>query len=225
MNTNTSKWLAFLLLITFVFLLPTSHNILMGWTKEHPYFMGFCKFAILAFLGELMGLRISSGEWKRPNGIGLRIVSWGLMGMMIAFVLPLSGSAILIFKQQGILSVSENSLLYQYFQALLASVVFNIIPGPMVIIYHKLAESYIELSGGKVLALRRVHFADAIRNIDWVYLIRSILLKINLILFIPINTIVFLLPQDQRVLIAAYSSILLGIVLGYHKAHNIRKTI
>ncbi|HMM16114.1 MAG TPA: hypothetical protein PKC47_01060, partial [Petrimonas sp.] len=130
----------------------------------------------------------------------------------------LSALGILVLKQQGLISLPEKTFLFQLVQAFTASMVFNLLPGPMVIIYHKFTDTYIQICEGKVSQLKEVKFSQVIKRIDWVELFQFVIL--NLILFIPINTVVFLVPQDQRVLLAAYSSILLGMVLGYHKVNS-----
>jgi len=212
LSRNSIKWGVVFIGITLAFIFKPSHDFLMDLTKNHPYVMGYLKFSILAFLGELLGIRISSGNWNKPKGMMLRIFAWGLMGMAIAFVLPMSYMSAEIFLSSG------QQIDQQFARAFIASVVFNLLPGPMVIIYHKMAETWIDLGGGNTSAMKKVGFSDVIRNVDWDNLIKNILLKVNLILFIPINTVVFLLPIDLRVLMAAYSSILLGAVLGYRKA-------
>ncbi len=217
MSKNSIKWTCFFIAITFVFVFPRTHDFLTEWTKLYPYRMGFLKFSMLAFLGELLGIRISNGEWIRPKGIIMRILAWGIMGIAIAFVLPLSYSSNDLFIKQSIFSVTENSLFFQLIQAFIASVVFNILLGPIVIIYHKLAETYIELCEGRIAKLKQIRLSQVIKNVDWVNLVQFVILKVNLIIFIPINTIVFLLPETQRVLLAAYASIILGAVLGYKK--------
>ncbi|HMM16115.1 MAG TPA: hypothetical protein PKC47_01065, partial [Petrimonas sp.] len=73
MSKNSIKWGASFIFISFIFVFPESQHVLMGWTEVHPYIMGGLKFSVLAFLGELMSIRISNGEWKRPKGILLRI--------------------------------------------------------------------------------------------------------------------------------------------------------
>jgi len=215
LSKSSFKWMCVFAGITFAFVFQPSHDVLMEWTKNHPYIMGFLKFSILAFLGELLGIRISCGNWNKPKGIVLRIFAWGSMGMAVAFVLPMSYMSAEIFLSAG------QQIDQQLARAFIASVVFNLLPGPMVIIYHKMAESWIDLGEGNASALKKVGFSAVIRNVGWENLIKNILLKVNLILFIPINTIVFLLPMDLRVLMAAYSSILLGVVLGYRKAKQI----
>ncbi len=220
MKKNSVKWAAAFSCITFAFMFPASHHFLIRLTETHPYCMGFIKFSTLAFLGQLMGIRITHGDWMRPNGLILRILSWGLLGMAIVFVLPLAYQGVTVLQQQGLLLNSDNILIDQFIKAFAASIIFNLLPGPIVIIYHRLTESFIELCDGNAINLKYVSFSNAITNVDWVNLIQFVILKVNLILFIPINTIIFLLPPDQRVLLAAYSSILLGIVLGYYNARK-----
>ena len=47
--------------------------------------MSFVKFAILATLGEMLGLRISTGVYHNKTfGIIPRMVIWGVLGVLLA---------------------------------------------------------------------------------------------------------------------------------------------
>lgn len=54
-------------------------------TAGHPFFMGFCKFALLATLGECLALRLTKGVYVTA-GFGLipRAVVWGCLGVAIS---------------------------------------------------------------------------------------------------------------------------------------------
>ena len=51
-------------------------------TAGHPFFMGFCKFALLATLGECLALRLTKGVYMTA-GFGLipRALVWGCLGV------------------------------------------------------------------------------------------------------------------------------------------------
>ena len=63
-------------------------DALYDWYKSfnaaHGMIMSFVKFGVLATLGEILGLRISSGVYNRKGfGVLPRAVVWGLLGMGI----------------------------------------------------------------------------------------------------------------------------------------------
>ena len=68
-----------------------------GFYESFPFISSFIKFAILATIGELIGLRIRTGSYTR-SGFGTvpRAVVWGFLGMTIqaAFVIFASGSTL-----------------------------------------------------------------------------------------------------------------------------------
>ena len=71
-----------------------SPNLYAGYQSfnaEHGMVMSFLKFAVLSTLGELLGLRISTGQYLRKGfGVLPRAVVWGVLGMGInlAFIAP-----------------------------------------------------------------------------------------------------------------------------------------
>lgn len=227
MSKNCIIWLILFICLTTLLIVPSSRQTILAVTKLHPYIMGFMKFAIFGFLGELLGGRILNGKWEKIKGTGLRIVAWGFFGVIIAFVLPLSFSGARILLDQFVLPFEKNVFLNHLVQAFLASMVLNMLPGPMAIIYHKIAETYIELGHGRFGKMIKIRFSHAIRKIDWENQMGFVILKICLIIFIPLHTITFMLPSNYRVLLAAYSTILLGAVLGYSKQKigNLKKIL
>lgn len=54
-----------------------------------------------------------------------------------------------------------------------------------------------------------------IGKIDWTVFVTFNWLKVGICFWIPVHTIVFLLPENIRVVVAAFSSIALGIILSF----------
>ena len=84
------------ILIIFVpfFLSPSLYEAYKSFNAEHGMVMSFFKFAVLSTLGELLGLRISSGAYFRAGfGILPRAFVWGVLGMGInmAFIVFSTG--------------------------------------------------------------------------------------------------------------------------------------
>lgn len=78
----------FLLVATAIFLPFFISDDAYEWYKTfnatHGMVMSFLKFAILSTMGEMIGLRISTGVYiNRTFGIIPRMVVWGLLGMGI----------------------------------------------------------------------------------------------------------------------------------------------
>ena len=75
-----------------------SESFYNGYTEyngSHPYIMAFFKFAILATLGEVIGLRIKKGIYNEPGfGILPRAIIWGFLGMWIAVAMKTFSSGV-----------------------------------------------------------------------------------------------------------------------------------
>ena len=71
-------------------------------TAGHPFFMGFCKFALLATLGECLALRLTKGVYMTA-GFGLipRAVVWGCLGVAIsaAFMIFSAGAPVILHDE------------------------------------------------------------------------------------------------------------------------------
>jgi len=63
----------------------------------------------------------------------------------------------------------------------------------------------------------QISLSRLIATIDWDNLIGFVVVKTIPFFWIPAHTIVFMLPGEYRVLVAAYLSIALGIILSYSK--------
>ena len=67
--------------------------MLSPWTSEtfnflsrhYPYYIGFLKFAILATIGEVLAGRIKAQRYTCPTYLWVRIVIWGIVGILIVF--------------------------------------------------------------------------------------------------------------------------------------------
>lgn len=78
----------FFLFVIALFLPFFISDTIYEWYKSfnaiHGMVMSFVKFAILATLGEMLGLRISTGVYHNKTfGIIPRMVIWGVLGMGI----------------------------------------------------------------------------------------------------------------------------------------------
>ena len=78
----------FALAIVAIFLPFVLCSPLYEWYKEfnatHGMMMSFFKFGILSTMGEMLGCRISTGNYVTPTfGILPRMIVWGLLGMGI----------------------------------------------------------------------------------------------------------------------------------------------
>ena len=79
------------------FIFDSVYDMYNQLTAEHGMIMSFFKFAILATVGEMIGLRIQKGVYNEPGfGVLPRMIVWGILGMGISM-------AMVIFKGQMLL--------------------------------------------------------------------------------------------------------------------------
>lgn len=210
-------WLSILLLWIIILVIPNTREAFMMFSKTHPYMAGFIKFAILATMGDLLGTRILMGNYIIPKGIVYRAVVWGGLGMMISLVFTVfmqgAGSA----QTAGLLPFEGVS----YVQAFLGSAIMNLTFGPMLMVYHKFLDSYIDL---KYEGIKNVTLSSLVDKIDWHTLVEFSWAKTCTLFFIPAHTIVFMLPSEYRVLVSAFLSVALGLLLSIAKKKKTVKT-
>ena len=190
---------------------PASRIAFMAATDAHPYVMGFIKFAILATMGDLLGIRVLKGEWKVPKGIFYKSIIWGIIGMMTTLVFTVYMGGTAAAQAAGRLPFKESALALAFF----TSTIMNLTFGPMMMVFHRFTDMYIdsryESSRG------RTTISGLIDRNDWHSLVEFSWLKTCPLFWIPAHTIVFLLPAQYRVLVSAFLSIALGLLLAIAK--------
>ncbi len=208
-----------------VFFLPFFFcNTVFSWYESfnlnHPMVMSFFKFAILATLGEVIGLRIKTNKFT-ASGFGIipRAVIWGFLGLTIkmAFVIFASGVPVFLEKMgvAGALEVMKqpftaNKLLV----AFSISAAMNLIYAPVMMTLHRITDTHIVANGGKLLCLlQAIQFGKIIKELDWGMQWNFVFKKTIPFFWIPAHTITFLLPVEYQVLFAALLGVVLGVLL------------
>lgn len=211
-------WLTLLLIITAVFVLPQTHQVFIQLTNGYPYWMGFIKFAILATMGELLAIRLASHTWKIPDGLIYKIIIWGLIGVLITFMFTFYSSGVSTMIEQGKISI-ENELLSKIFTAFLTSLIMNLTFGIVFMGLHRMSDTYIEMRVNH----KQPSLDELIEIINWNAFISFVVFKTIPLFWIPVHTITFLLPAYYRVVVAAYLSIVLGVILVYSHRRSRQK--
>lgn len=192
---------------------PVTHHALISATRAHPLVMGFVKFAILASLGELLGVRMRTAEWKIPVGMPWRVLVWGILGGLIALMFHVFNAGAQAAMTAGLLP-GKGTALETIATAFWISTVMNTTFGPAMMAAHRICEAYIELCGGRLLR-GGVRFVDVVAHIDWHGFFGFVIGKTIPFVWIPAHTLTFLAPPEYRVLVAALLSILFGTLLAF----------
>lgn len=204
-------WAFILLLWILILAVPASRTVFISVTGAYPYTGGFVKFAILATMGDLLGTRILKGEWIIPDGIIYKVIVWGIIGMMITLLFTLFMGGAAAAQAAGRLPLRGLT----FAQAFFGSAVMNLTFGPMMMIFHRFTDVYLETRYEK--NSWRVSMDELIDRIDWHSMVKFSWIKTCPLFWIPAHTIVFLLPEQYRVITSAFLSIALGVLMAISK--------
>lgn len=211
-------WFGGLIAVAFILLHPVTHTAFVAATKLHPYLMGFIKVGILATMGELMALRIASGEWKKPVGLSYRVFVWGLLGMAFVIVFEIFASGVSGSMNKALLpAISGNEGANQLLFAFFTSAFMNLIFGPTFMCFHRVTDTLIDLGEGKLSRIIKIKLGEVVDKIDFRGFISFVVMKTIPIFWIPAHTITFMLPSEYRVLMASFLSIAMGGILAFAK--------
>lgn len=201
-------WILTLLLITALLVIPATQQIFIHLTNNYPYVMGFFKFAVLATMGELLALRLANHTWKKPVGLLYKVIVWGIIGVLITYMFS--------FYSAGVAAMLEGSriasgILSTLISAFLTSLIMNLTFGIVFMALHRISDTYIEMR----FSHQKPSFKALIETINWNAFITFVVGKTIPLFWIPAHTITFTLPPYLRVIVAAYLSIVLGLILSY----------
>lgn len=197
------------------------YNYYCQLNQEHGMLLSFIKFAVLATAGELLGLRIKTGNYNAPGfGILPRAIVWGLLGLTIksAFIIFGKGTpAFLEYMglQGAAASMAATEITYiKIICAFSISASMNLIYAPLLMTLHKITDTHIEQNKGSLLALiRPIPMKQIFITLNWGVQWNFVFKKTIPLFWIPAHTITFLLPEQFQVLFAALLGIALGVIL------------
>lgn len=216
-------YFAIVMLAIFVpfFVSPELYAWYKTFNADHAMIMAFLKFGILATLGEMLGCRISTGNYTTPTfGALPRMVVWGLLGMAISmamtvfsagiptFITAMGGEELVeAFKADGF---SWGKLIV----AFSISVMMNTFFAPVFMTFHKITDTHIAENGGSIKALfRPIAMRRHMMELNWDRQWSFIFKKTIPLFWYPAHTITFMLPGELRVLFAALLGVALGVIL------------
>ncbi len=224
MKKKDILWLLIIVGLSLIVIITQSRIVFEKYTVSYPYLMGFLKTSILATLGERLVKRIKTGSYFGDKGIFLKFIVWGALGIVFVLIFKLFSSGVLNAQEANLLpSINNTTFIASLLTAFMISFLMNICFAPTFMLFHKVTDTYIELGKGNIKQIVRIPFKDVVDQIDFHYYLDFIVLKTIPLFWIPAHTITFLLPENYRVLMAAYLSIVLGFMLSlksYKKKTN-----
>lgn len=216
--------LLFVLFVLAIFLPFILSSAAFDWyittNRAHPLLLAFVKFAVLATLGEMIGMRIKTGKYTTPDfGMIPRAVIWGLFGVWIASAMKIFAIGAPAFVEGlGVDSLTEAMkgafTAKKLLGAFCISVVMNTFYAPVFMTVHKVTDAHILEHKGKIKALfTPIRFGSLLSSLNWNVQWNFVFKKTIPLFWIPAHTFTFSLPGDYQVLVAALLSIALGLIL------------
>lgn len=195
-------------------------DLYVHFNHDHSLITSFIKFAILATMGEVIGLRIKTGSYyKKGFGILPRMIVWGFLGITIkvAFVIFATGTPVFL-ESLGITHASQvmkgSFSAEKLLVAFSISFAMNIVYAPVMMTLHKITDMHIIASGGTLAGFfTPINFRKLFVDLDWNVQWNFVFKKTIPFFWIPAHTITFMLPPDYQVLFAALLGIALGTIL------------
>jgi hypothetical protein len=235
MKKNDFLFVIIALLILLPFIpLPIMAGLQKGFVYNPQYWLitSFIKFALLATMGEVIGLRIKTGVFNQKGfGILPRAIVWGLLGITIklAFDIFAAGIPAFLEKSCSISGISDamkakdiSDAISQglggtrFLAALCISTAMNVIYAPVMMTFHKITDTHIVDNGGTVGGLfKSINMGGILGRINWNVQWNFVFKKTIPFFWIPAHTITFMLPAEYRVAFAALLGIALGVILSF----------
>lgn len=202
------------------FFIPAVFEFYYDFNLEHGLLMSFVKFAVLATIGEIIGLRIRKGIYiEKGFGILPRAFVWGFLGMSLKAAFDIFSSGTPAFLE-GIGMENATGIIHgklgwpKVLVSFSISTALNLFYAPVLMTAHKITDSHITATGGSMKGFfSRMDIRDILEKIDWETHWNFILKRTIPLFWIPMQTITFLLPPEYRILFAAFLSIVLGVLL------------
>mgnify|MGYP003392996799 FL=1 len=219
---------AFVLLFLPFFVSKELYQYYKEFNNLHSLSASFFKFAILATLGELIGLRIKTGKYfQKGFGVLPRAIVWGFLGITIkiAFVIFAVGIPTFLVSigfEESKLAMSNPITVEKIGVAFSISVAMNLVFAPVMMTFHKITDTHILNNNGTLKGFfTPIKFGNIFANLDWKTLWNFTFKKTIPFFWIPAHTITFLLPTDFQVLFAALLGIALGILLAFANQQSV----
>lgn len=208
-NSNGAMFFSFGTVLVFIAILaiPASREVFVTVSGQHHFIMGFIKFALLATVGDMIGIRLKTKAWGMPKGVVQKAIVWGCIGVLITLMFQIFGGGVTVCMDTDYLPYTDSKLLY----AILVSAIMNLTFAPTFMAFHRISDTFIDMKcdGAADTSLKTV-----VSSIDWSGFVGFVVLKTVPFFWIPAHTLTFLVPGEYRVVLAASLSIALGIILG-----------
>ena len=200
------------------------------YNEKYWLITSFIKFGVLATMGEIIGLRIKTGEYfQKGFGVLPRAIVWGFLGIAIKLAFGVFSAGVPVFLEKSCslantgLSMKAKDLSDAMAQGLggmrlltafTISVIMNTFFAPVMMTFHKITDTHIGDNGGTLRGFfRPIKYKEIFPRINWFVQWDFVFKRTIPFFWFPAHTITFLLPGEYRVAFAAVLGIALGVIL------------
>lgn len=169
-----------------------------SFTPAYPYLSSAIKFLILGTIGEWLGASIKN-KTLRPFPVYNflpKMIIWAILGVTVKWAFSSFSLLIPIQAEKGLIPLAAGqagTLLFAFF----VSFEINIFYAPCLMYLHRILDNIVARS--------------------WCFNGMSVAIYSIFWFWIPAHTITFMLPENLRIMFAAFLSVALGIILGFAK--------
>jgi len=192
-------------------------GILAVWNKNQPYIGGFIQFLIFATSGEILSTRILYGKWEVNKCTAYKAFIWGISGIFVAAAFFIVSNGVEIAMKEGMLPFYGNRLAQAFFTSSSVNLFFGSVHSAAIRIFGNYFEE-------KYLHNKRLTVYEAVTSVEWGEFVEFTFFRTLPLFWIPINTLVFLLPPNLQVSFAAMLSFAFGMLMALLKLRE-RKRI
>jgi len=171
-------------------------DMYINFLKTYPLLSSAIQVAILGMFGELLAVRMRLKKWYFFGTWGFiqKVIIWAFLGITFKYAFAgFFGFVEALIKKGFWFELANTNI---FVKAISVSVFTNLIFGPVMMLFHRYTDNYVEK-----------------KEMDWNSLQKA---WFTLIWFwIPAHTITFSLPSHLQVGLAAVWAVALGIILGF----------
>lgn len=192
-------------------------GILALWNKKFPYIGGFIQFLIFATSGEILSTRILYGNWDVNKCTAYKAATWGISGIFVAAAFFIVSGGVELAMREGMLPFYGNHLAQAFFTSSSVNLFFGSVHSAAIRIFSNYFEE-------KCLRNKKLTAYEAVTFVEWGEFVEFTFFRTLPLFWIPVNTLVFLLPANLQISFAAMLSFAFGMLMALLKLRE-RKRI
>lgn len=203
-------------IITVSLILIAMSSWFMSFAASNVLLASAVKFFFLASIGDVIAVFLKEKQWKLPKSFLWKALIWGFIGVVIAMMFQIFPNGVALLQTKGLLPFAGNTFL----TALMTSLFLNTIFAPTMMAFHRFTDTYLAHKAKGV----RYPISQVLQDANWPGFYKIVIFRTIPLFWIPAHTITFLLPEEYRIVFAAFLGICLGLILSLASSHKKEKT-